>query len=305
MTASNFEKIQKIFKLHNHRPRVFTWPFFGTIIFSGIMFAGYKLNQYITIWDKYKQAGGNATEFCELNRFDQLIVQPSNTWSNIGFIIAALIVLSIAKNDSKYYERSSVNNLLARFPGFSFLFGFSLLYLGLGSFLYHASLTHFFQKLDQTGMYFIVISAIAYNTYKLFPIIRLKNKHISSHKFLIWSAITVMAAFYLYLWKLPINIIFPSLILIFFFLNLYVQTKIEHSKPIKSFLTAAFVTIVFSYAIWILDRTTVLCSPTSPFQGHALWHILNSVCILLVYLYYRSEDYLPEEIQNEDIYETV
>jgi len=305
MTVLDFDKIKDTFKLHNHRPRVFTWPFFGTILFSGIMFLGYKLNQYITIWDSYKQAGGNATEFCELNRFDQLIVQPSNTWSNIGFIIAALIILSIAKNDKKYFERSTVNNLLARYPGFSYLFGFSLLYLGLGSFLYHASLTYFFQKLDQTGMYFIVISAIAYNTYKLFPKIRIKKVLHSSHKFLIWCAIIIMAAFYFYLWKLPINIIFPSLILTFFFLNMYVQTKLNHSKPIKSFLSASFITILFSYTIWILDRTTVLCSPTSPFQGHALWHILNSMSILLVYFYYRSEDYLPEEIENKDIYETV
>jgi hypothetical protein len=300
MPILDFDKIKTTFNLYNHRPRVFTWPIFGTLIFSILLFVVYKLNQYITIWDKYKQAGGNATLFCEVNRFDQLIVQPSNTWSNIGFIISALIILSIAKNDRKYYERSKVNNLLARYPGFSYLSGFSLLYLGLGSFLYHASLTHTFQKLDQTGMYFVLISATAYNMYKLFPKIRFKKQLYSSHKFIIIKAIVLMLAFFFYLWKLPINIIFPLMVLTFFLTNFIVQTKLNHSVPIKAFIQTSFITLLLSYTLWILDKTSLLCSPTSPFQGHALWHILNSISILLVYLYYRSEIYLPEEIIIED-----
>jgi hypothetical protein len=300
MPILDFDKIKTTFNLYNHRPRVFTWPIFGTLIFSILLFVVYKLNQYITIWDKYKQAGGNATLFCEVNRFDQLIVQPSNTWSNIGFIISALIILSIAKNDRKYYERSKVNNLLARYPGFSYLSGFSLLYLGLGSFLYHASLTHTFQKLDQTGMYFVLISATAYNMYKLFPKIRFKKQLYSSHKFIIIKAIVLMLAFFFYLWKLPINIIFPLMVLTFFLTNFIVQTKLNHSIPIKAFIQTSFITLLLSYTLWILDKTSLLCSPTSPFQGHALWHILNSISILLVYLYYRSETYIPEEIIIED-----
>jgi hypothetical protein len=300
MPILDFDKIKTTFNLYNHRPRVFTWPIFGTLIFSILLFVVYKLNQYITIWDKYKQAGGNATLFCEVNRFDQLIVQPSNTWSNIGFIISALIILSIAKNDRKYYERSKVNNLLARYPGFSYLSGFSLLYLGLGSFLYHASLTHTFQKLDQTGMYFVLISATAYNMYKLFPKIRFKKQLYSSHKFIIIKAIVLMLAFFFYLWKLPINIIFPLMVLTFFLTNFIVQTKLNHSVPIKAFIQTSFITLLLSYTLWVLDKTSLLCSPTSPFQGHALWHILNSISILLVYLYYRSEIYLPEEIIIED-----
>lgn len=300
MAILDFDKIKEQFNLYNHRPRVFTWPILGTILFSILMFIVYKINQYLTVWDKYKQAGGNATKFCEINRFDELIVQPSNTWSNIGFIIAALIILSIAKNDHKYYERTKVNNLLARYPGFSYLTGFSLLYLGLGSFLYHASLTHFFQKIDQTGMYFILVSAIAYNVFKLFPKIRFKKQLFSSHKFIIASSIIVMLAFFFYLWKLPINVFFPLLVLSFFVTNFIVQRKINHSVPVKAFIKTSILTLSISYTLWILDRTSLLCSPTSPFQGHALWHILNSISVLFLYFYFRSETYLPEEVLNED-----
>ena len=296
MATIDFDKLKDTFKLHNHTPKVFIFPFLITFISSSIMFIFYKFNQYIPIWDKFSQADGNATTFCELNHFDQLIVQPSNTWSNIGFIIGGLIILSINKNDTKYYGKNTINNLLTKYPHFSYLFGGTLLFLGLSSFIYHASLTYFFQKLDITGMYFVLISAITYNVYKLFPHIRFKNVVFSSHKFMITCGLALMLFFYLYLWKLPLNIVFPSLVLVFFFMNLYVYAKVKHSIPIKGVLITSFVTISISFTFWILDKTSLLCSPSSPFQGHALWHILNATSIVLLYFYYRSEDFIPEEM---------
>jgi Ceramidase len=299
MTIINFDRFKNNFSLHNHRPRVLTLPIFGTLLFSGILFILYKFNQYLSPWEAWRQASGNATNFCELNRFDQLIVQPSNTWSNLGFIIVGLIIISIARNDHKYFERSNVNNLLARYPGFTFLSGFATLYMGLGSFFYHGTLTHAFQKMDQTGMYFVVIAAIAYNIYKLVPRIRYKDQVYSSHKLIIVSAIMLMVLIYTVLWKLPVNITFPALVLLFFFSNFIVLRKVDHSIPAKSFIKATAITLLVSSSIWVLDITNKLCSPTSIFQGHALWHILNAVCIFLMYLYFRSEDYLPQELQAE------
>ncbi|MCB9033355.1 MAG: ceramidase domain-containing protein [Chitinophagales bacterium] len=299
MPILDFEKFKDNFSMSIHRPRVFTQPIFIGLLFFGILFVFYKLNQYISPWENYKQAGGNATDFCEMNRFDQLIVQPSNTWSNILFIIVAFIIISIAKNDHKYFERSSINNLVARYPGFSFLLGCSTLYLGLGSFLYHGTLTHFFQKVDQTGMYFVLISAIAYNMFKIFPKIRWKKTLRSSHKFILVCALVLMLAFYLYLWKMPINIVFPILVLSYFGSNYFIYKKLNHSKPVTAFIKASFFTLLLSFSLWILDITSVLCSPTSVFQGHALWHILNAIAIFLMYLYVRSEEYLPEEVATE------
>ncbi|MCB0513330.1 MAG: hypothetical protein KDC60_02755, partial [Bacteroidetes bacterium] len=90
--------------------------------------------------------------------------------------------------------------------------------------------------------------------------------------------------------------VFPSLVLVFFFMNLYVYAKVKHSIPIKGILITSFVTISISFTFWILDKTSLLCSPSSPFQGHALWHILNATNIVLLYFYYRSEDFIPEEM---------
>lgn len=298
MPVLDFDKFKEDFSLHNHRPRVFTQPFFGTLIIAAGLFVLYKLNQYVDPWVSWRQALGNATHFCEMNRFDQLIVQPSNTWSNLGYIIIGLIFISIAKNDHKYEHRKHVNNLLAKFPGFSYLIGFSALYMGFGSFMYHATLTYFFQKLDQTGMYFLFVAFLSYVLFKLFPQIRFRGKTYVSNKFFIISAIIVQLLFFFFLWKLPINILFPSLTLAFFAVNFILITKIRNSDSVISLLKASFITLLIAFSIWVLDITNKLCSPTSVFQGHALWHLLNTVSIFLAYLYYRSETFLsPEEIE--------
>lgn len=298
MPVLDFDKFKEDFSLHNHRIRVFTHPFFGTLILSAGLFILYKLNQYVDPWQSWRQALGNATHFCEMNRFDQLIVQPSNTWSNLGYIIIGLMFISIAKNDHKYEHRHNVNNLLAKFPGFSYLIGFSALYMGFGSFMYHATLTFFFQKLDQTGMYFLFVSFLAYVLFKLFPQIKFRGKTYVSNKFFIVSAIIVQLLFFFFLWKLPINILFPSLTLAFFAVNFILITKIRNSVSVLSLLKASFITLLIAFSIWVLDITNKLCSPTSIFQGHAMWHLLNTASIFLAYLYYRSETFLsPEEME--------
>ncbi|MCC6515819.1 MAG: ceramidase domain-containing protein [Chitinophagales bacterium] len=303
MPILDFDKFKEDFNLFNHKKRVFTQPFFGTIIIAAGLFILYKLNQYVDPWASWRQALGNATHFCEMNRFDQLIVQPSNTWSNLGYIIVGLIFLSIAKNDHKYEHRKQVNNVLAKFPGFTYLIGFSVLYLGLGSFLYHATLTYFFQKLDQTGMYFILVSFIAYVLFKLFPQIKFRGKIYVSNTFFMICAIVVQLLFFFFLWKLPINILFPALTISFFTVNFLLIAKMRNSVSMVSLMKASLVSILIAASVWILDITDKLCSPTSIFQGHALWHILGALSVFLGYLYYRSETFLtPEE---KEVTETI
>lgn len=298
MPIIDFDKIKENFSLYNHRPRVFSWPIFGTIIMSAGLFILYKLNQYIDPWITWRQAMGNATNFCEMNRFDQLIVQPSNTWSNLGFIIIGLIFIGIAKNDHKYEQRKEVNNLLARFPGFTFLIGFSTLYMGIGSFMYHATLTFFFQKMDQTGMYFLLIAFIAYMLFKIFPVIRWKGKEYVSNRMFIAAAFVVQLFFFLFLWKLPINLLFPSLTIIFILANIYMVTKMQNFISNMKLILAAAATFLIAASVWILDITDKLCSPASVFQGHSLWHLLTALSVFFAYMYYRSEEYLTPEEQD-------
>jgi hypothetical protein len=44
-----------------------------------------------------------------------------------------------------------------------------------------------------------------------------------------------------------------------------------------------------SFAIWVTDITGLLCDPDNHLiTGHAIWHVLNAVCIWMLGAFYRA-----------------
>lgn len=288
-----FEEWKETFYMYNHKGSTFLVPVIITVLVSIALVILYDVFKYHDFWTPLKPATGNAAHFCELNRFGELVVQPSNTWSNLGFLLVGITCISIAIRDHKYHDRINVSNLLARTPAFSVLIGASAIFLFIGSFMYHASLTWFFQKVDQNGMYFIMISLFAYNVYKLKPVITINGEEKSSHPYIIVGAVLMMILFFTTIWRINIMILFPSLIVLFFAMNI-VNNKLfqDQRKPHTRILRAGGLSMLAATFIWIMDVTDVWCIPTSIFQGHALWHMLTASAIMIIYLYYRGEKFL-------------
>lgn len=268
--------------------RVFFLPAVIFLLSTLALTLYYTLFKFTDIWEHWNLAGGNAFHFCEMNRMDQLVRQPSNTWSNLGFFLVGLFTLTLGVHDLKYSDRKKSDNFLVRYPVFSIMFGASAIYLFVGSFFYHASLTEFFQKLDQTGMCSVAVMVIVFNLYKIFPLVRVKGKYKSSHALMIAFGMGLNYLIYATLYKININVLFPVLVLIVFLTSCYYLLFISKEHYFTNYLWAAFAILMLSSTIWLLDRTSVVCNPTSIFQGHALWHILNAASILFIYLYYRS-----------------
>jgi hypothetical protein len=278
--------------MYNHKGSTFLVPLIITILASIALVILYDIFKYHDFWTSMRPAVGNAQHFCELNRFGELVVQPSNTWSNLGFLLVGITCISIGIRDHKYENRTNVSNLLAKTPIFSILIGLSAVFLFIGSFMYHASLTWFFQKVDQNGMYFIVISFLAYNIYKIKPVININEKEKSSHPYIVAGAVALMVLFFTIIWKINIMILFPSLIVLLFATNI-INNKLfqDQRKPHARILRAGGISMLAASLIWIMDVTDVWCIPTSIFQGHALWHLLTASAIMIIYLYYRGEKF--------------
>lgn len=259
---------------------------FGLTCMSFVSY--YQLFWNTDFWQQWSVAGGNAFHFCESNHMDQLIRQPSNTWSNLAYLVVGLFALTLGVHDMKYSERKSSDNFLVRYPIFSIVFGISALYLFIGSFMFHASLTTTFQHLDQTGLYSVIVIILAFNFYKIFPLIRFRKGYRSSHGWMIVFALLFNVLIYTKLWLINVNVLFPILILIVFLTSLYYLLFVSNEHYFTNYMWAALTTLLLAGIIWLLDRTNVVCNPESIFQGHALWHILTAVSILFIYLYYRS-----------------
>ncbi|MES2621063.1 MAG: ceramidase domain-containing protein [Bacteroidota bacterium] len=248
----------------------------------------YYLFQQTHFWQNWSIAHGNAFHFCEMNRMEELVRQPSNTWSNLGYFLVGLFALTLGIHDLKFSERKKSDNFLVRYPVFSIMFGLSAIYLFVGSFFFHASLSLFFQKLDQAGLYSVLVMVLTFNLYKIFPIVRVRGKFRSSHALLIAFAVGLNYLIYKTLFIIDINILFPALVTIAFLTSCYYLLFISKEHYFTNYLWAAVSILVLAAIIWILDRTNTVCSPESYFQGHALWHLFTATSILFIYLYYRS-----------------
>src|ERR1043165_5088352 len=268
--------------------RAFVLPALVFMFSTVLLLAYYNWFQFNDLWGNWLQARGNAFHFCEMNRMDQLIRQPANTWSNLGFFVVGLFALTLGIHDLKYTERKQSDNFLVRYPVFSIMFGASAIYLFIGSFFFHASLTEFFQKLDQTGMCSVAVMVLVFNFYKIFPLVRVKGQYKSSHAIMIAFGIALNYFIYSTLYKININIMFPALVLFAFLTSCYYLMFISREHYFTNYRWAVLSIFALSAIIWILARPSVVCNPESILQGHALWHLFNAASLFFIYLYYRS-----------------
>lgn len=200
---------------------------------------------------------GNCPEYCERFTNCELplhqrpaIQQPLNSWSNLGFVFVGFLAA-----------------LPRPHPG-SLLFGLSCVVLGIGSFLFHASVTYELQWLDVVGMYFVEVSILAWAVHctwgtpyrRLLPVVV--------------AADLLLAAFK---WQLSTTLVLTLLgACIAMFMS-------KHVRRGRRSLRAAWlpgVLFAIAYVVRGLDVQKVLCTPDSLlFQGHALWHLLCAAAV--------------------------
>jgi hypothetical protein len=305
MTLANSAKwklLRARLYLEHIRVRAFYLPAAIFLLITFLLVDSYQMYRYFDLWSDKPLAGGNAFTFCEANHMNEAIRQPSNTWSNLAYLLVALFAFTVGVHDYKNKEHGNSTNFLVRYPFFSIMYGLSCLYLFIGSFMYHASLTAFYQKLDQTGLYSVIAMILVLNVYKIFPYINHRGEWRDSQGLAKALIVILNILFFNWLWKFSINVFVPLLIVIIFITSLYYIVRISKTHYFSNYLYAAFFLLFAAGSIWVLDRQGVVCNPDSIFQGHALWHILTAVSIFFIYLYYRSGSlhFLPGELEDDE-----
>lgn len=236
--------------------------------------------QDVSFWENWILGeAGKYEEFCERNRMDQLIREPSNTFSNLAYVWLGLQVIAFAIYDK---SKSTLQNRLEQWPVFSWLLGLALILLGAGSFFYHASLSRLAQRWDMTGVYTVMLILLIYTLFQFFPN---RKKYVSGA-----VIVSLIGALLLYYFKWSLNglMFLPAFIgsvLVFMLANQLIK------KPRRNLKWAGIsvVSLLSAFTLWYLDREKILCYPNSWFQGHAIWHCLTGWSVFSVYLYFRSE----------------
>ncbi len=245
--------------------------FYLNIIYTGDFWIGMKLGN-----------AGLFYEYCELNRLEHFIRQPMNTYSNLAYLFLGFIIFQLGQFDS---QLDNHKNPISSFPVLSMFFGLCMLYLGVGSCYYHASLTWNAQRIDMNGTYGVSIFLLGISIYRL---IISKDSSKKFKAFFVLSILTLLYLFYHIHLLVNSIILLPSLILL-----ILVVTGINFFKNKKSYNTRfamlAFIFMVAAAVLRTLDVHKIGCMPTSIYQGHAFWHIFTAMGAFFVYLFYRSE----------------
>ena len=151
---------------------------------------------------------------------------------------------------------------------FRHLYAFALALLFIGTAFYHATLTHIGQWTDGVGLYAVIAFV---GIYFLGLIFAWSQNRIAA----IYAATLVASgvfSFFFMQYRLPLFAFMVVATFVIIILSGF--GRVVYNKK-DLLLTCAFFCVGMLFQI--TDRKLIWCSPHSPWQGHALWHLLSAV----------------------------
>jgi ceramidase len=217
---------------------------------------------------------GRGANFCEAGR-DWVIRQPANTLSNVGFVVAGLLIAwHVGQRGSMMDGRLGTAMAVL------------VVLLGPGSAAMHATQSELGGHLDMLSMYLVAAFAAAYAT------MRWRR----GGPLLFGLTFAGGVAFGELVGALPVDVPVVNtpgntafgLMLIG---AIVLETRVMRRPGVRSqrgHVYAALAALLVAFVIWNVTKTW-LCAPTSLVQGHAIWHLLDAVSAYFLYRYYASE----------------
>lgn len=216
---------------------------------------------------------GRGANFCEVAR-SGLVRQPANSWSNLGFVIAGLLIAARV-------DAASVMPV-----GLQTFYACVVVILGPASAAMHATQSSLGGHLDLLSMYLVAGFAAAYAW------VRLVRRGPSA--FVVAYIACVLACELAGLWTRPIpvvqyagNVAFGLLLVAAVVMETRLWRRGESQRTI-GFGFAALASMLVAFFIWNMSQHG-WCSPGSLLQGHAVWHVLCAVSAYFLFRLYASE----------------
>lgn len=219
-------------------------------------------------WDQFRPA---AVHFCE-RELCAWIEQPANTWSNLAYVIVGLVIIRLARREG-HPQLAAI--------------GLIEILLGFGSAYFHASSTHWGEVVD-IGCMFLFSSYVLVINFNRWLCTRGPglSRRVQVAIFLLISSVSILAVSLFQGW----------VGIVLFAAQAVGAGRLERllyrqRAPGVSYrpLFALLGTFALAWGIWWLDILKIVCDPDNHFlQGHAAWHLLNSLCFLFLYRFYRQ-----------------
>lgn len=187
--------------------------------------------------------------------------EPINALTNLSFIIAAILVFRIiAKKNIKSLD--------------VYLFGFSFLSIGIGSFLFHTFATRWAELADVIPILIFQVLYLWFYSKNIMQLSPLKSSLFLSSFFIISFFIGTLPPL------LNGSIIYAPAILYLLILSIY---HVATNKKRKYTLLASSIIFIFSLTFRSIDM--MFCDHL-PFGTHFMWHLLNGVMLYMIVIGY-------------------
>ncbi len=225
------------------------------------------------------------TCFCEAFDPDEIgdsgVRQPFNTWSNVYSLVTGGILALLV-----YRNRSAVSSFRSRMGAtdvFPLTYIGVVVFLGLGSMWFHASLVEWAGVLDNVSMYTFSNFILFYTLTRLVD---------DSRMFYVGYPLSVVVFTVLNATGAEGFALISAVVSIYVVLELYIALWMPGARTdlvgALAFYTPALVILVVAIGIWAASQTGgSLCDPDSWFQWHGMWHMMAGGSALLLYFYWR------------------
>ncbi len=273
-------------------------PAFICLIFFGLFLI---LNNWFYksgFWLQFNDWSPAYSFVCEYQNMNSVMRQPLNTLSNIIYLFFGIEIVIFSIHDRIFYKNSP--NMVRMNYQYSLVFGLCLIYLFLGSSLYHASMLDFFSQFDMIGVYACILFPLIVIIHKIIAATYFGNKPYFSY----WGSLIAIIIFIFslfifagFFWQSEAYIFIPLMALILTALSVY-HVYYYVSAYRKDFLIYSLVLILGASGCYIIDM--YYCYELSYFQLHSIWHILAALSLYYYYLYLRSEKNLIAKTSSGD-----
>lgn len=199
----------------------------------------------------------------------------ANTWSNLPFVLVGLYGLGLAAAD----RRAAGPGYVRRAPALSALFGLGCIYLGVGSALFHASMTRLGQQVDVGAMYAPLLALVAMSAGRTWP----RLGPLLPGLWLVACALLLA-----FKWQLRADLLMPALALVAFAARGLEHTSGRHRAT--RWVPVAAISILLALLCRDLDWAGRFSGPDAWWQGHACWHLLCAVSLGAGYLDQRADE---------------
>jgi hypothetical protein len=221
------------------------------------------------VWTPLRELGGLPNvKWCE-ETLCSVIAEPANTWSNLAYLIVAAWLW--------WFTRKDESRTLRFWAPVAF-------WVGITSFVYHATVSFLTQVFDFWGMYFFFGLVLLLNLLRMG---KLGADKVFKTLYLSIGGLTVFTVIVAKL-HLPVQGI-VAVMLVLILLTEFLASRASKTPVAYRFLALSLIAVAVAFAFSASDATGARCDPKDHvFQGHAIWHVFGSISMAFAHLHYRQ-----------------